>query len=160
VFDVDPTTGAVKSANDSIFVASGTQAAPPIPRTSEKFRGFLDQINGTTGKFLHPTERTGAPVPSGARFEEGIHVSAHGSRTYKLYVPSGLHAGQPVPLIIMLHGCTQSPDDFAAGTRMNTLARSKSSWSPIRPSLRPPTPRSAGIGLAPVIRSGIAESPH
>lgn len=122
VFDVDPTTGAVKSANDSISIASGTQAAPPIPRTSEKFRGFLDQINGTTGKFLHPTERTGAPVPSGARFEEGIHVSAHGSRTYKLYVPSGLHAGQPVPLIIMLHGCTQSPDDFAAGTRMNTLA--------------------------------------
>jgi poly(hydroxyalkanoate) depolymerase family esterase len=119
VFDVDPTSGAVKSANDSISIASGTQAAPPIPRTSEKFRGFLDQING---KFLHPTARTGAPVPSGARFEEGIHVSAHGSRTYKLYVPSGLHAGQPVPFIVMLHGCTQSPDDFAAGTRMNTLA--------------------------------------
>ena len=123
VFDVDPTTGAVKSANDSISIASGTQAAPPIPRTSEKFRGFLDQING---KFLHPTARTGAPVPSGARFEEGIHVSAHGSRTYKLYVPSGLHAGQPVPLIVMLHGCTQSPDDFAAGTRMNTLAEEQS----------------------------------
>ena len=119
VFDVDPTSGAVKSANNSISIASGTQAAPPIPRTSEKFRGFLDQING---KFLHPTARTGAPVPSGARFEEGIHVSAHGSRTYKLYVPSGLHAGQPVPFIVMLHGCTQSPDDFAAGTRMNTLA--------------------------------------
>jgi poly(hydroxyalkanoate) depolymerase family esterase len=119
VLDVDPTTGAVNSAYDSISIASGTQAAPPIPRTFEKSRGFLDQING---KFLHPTARTGAPVPSGARFEEGIHVSAHGSRTYKLYVPSGLHAGQPVPLIVMLHGCTQSPDDFAAGTRMNTLA--------------------------------------
>ena len=117
VFDVDPTTGAAKSANGSISIASGTQAASPIPRTSEKFRGFLDQFNG---KFIHPT------APSGARFEEGIHVSAHGSRTYKLYVPSGLHTGQPVPLIVMLHGCTQSPEDFAAGTRMNTLAEEQS----------------------------------
>jgi hypothetical protein len=49
VFDVDPTTGAVKSANDSISIASGTQAAPPIPRTSEKFRGFLDQSTGRQG---------------------------------------------------------------------------------------------------------------
>ena len=124
VFDVDHTTGAVKSANDAMYrdVASGTRTAPPIPRTSQKFRGFLDQINGTTGKFLDPMAPTGAPVPGGARFEEAIHASAHGSRTYKLYVPSGLHAGQPVPLVVMLHGCTQSPDDFAAGTRMNTLA--------------------------------------
>jgi poly(hydroxyalkanoate) depolymerase family esterase len=117
VFDVNPTTGAAKSANGSISIAGGTQAASPIPRTSEKFRGFLDQING---KFIHPT------APSGARFEEGIHVSAHGSRTYKLYVPSGLHTGRPVPLIVMLHGCTQSPEDFAAGTRMNTLAEEQS----------------------------------
>ena len=98
--------------------------APSIPRTSEKFRGFLDQINLPGRREIPPTPmgRTGAPVPDGARFEEVIHASAHGSRTYKLYVPSGLRAGQPVPLVVMLHGCTQSPDDFAAGTRMNTLA--------------------------------------
>jgi poly(hydroxyalkanoate) depolymerase family esterase len=126
VFDVDHTTGAVKRTDDAIdgAVARGTRAAPSMPRTSEKFRGFLEQINlsRTTGKLLDPMERTGAPVPDGARFEEAIHASTHGSRTYKLYVPSGLHAGRLVPLVVMLHGCTQSPDDFAVGTRMNTLA--------------------------------------
>jgi poly(hydroxyalkanoate) depolymerase family esterase len=126
VFNVDHTTSAVKSADEAIYggSASGTRAAPSMPRTSEKLRGFLEQINQprTTGKLLDPMRRTGAPVPDGARFEEAIHAGAHGSRTYKLYVPSRLHAGQPVPLVVMLHGCTQSPDDFAAGTRMNTLA--------------------------------------
>jgi poly(hydroxyalkanoate) depolymerase family esterase len=44
-----------------------------------------------------------------------------GSRPYKLYVPISYN-GQPVPLIVMLHGCTQTPDDFATGTQMNRAA--------------------------------------
>jgi poly(hydroxyalkanoate) depolymerase family esterase len=48
---------------------------------------------------------------------------ATGTRAYKVYVPGGHSASRdPMPLVVMLHGCTQSPDDFAAGTRMNALA--------------------------------------
>lgn len=60
-------------------------------------------------------------VPEGTRFIAGTFSNGAGSRTYKLFIPSRCQ-GQRLPLIIMLHGCTQSPDDFAAGTRMNFLA--------------------------------------
>ena len=57
-------------------------------------------------------------VPEGARFIEGSYSNPAGSRAYRLFIPSR-YQGQPLPLVVMLHGCTQSPDDFAAGTRMN-----------------------------------------
>ena len=60
-------------------------------------------------------------VPDGGQFLAASYSNQAGSRDYKLYVPSG-YRGQAVPLVVMLHGCTQSPDDFAAGTRMNVLA--------------------------------------
>ncbi len=67
-----------------------------------------------------------APLPEGASFEEHVHSGPAGRRAYKLYVPSrhipGRDAGEKLPLVVMLHGCTQSPDDFAAGTGMNALA--------------------------------------
>jgi poly(hydroxyalkanoate) depolymerase family esterase len=62
-----------------------------------------------------------APLPDGARFEARTFTGAVGSRNYKVYVPSG-YTGQALPVVVMLHGCTQNPDDFARGTRMNTVA--------------------------------------
>jgi poly(hydroxyalkanoate) depolymerase family esterase len=60
-------------------------------------------------------------IPNGAQYLSRSYACAAGRRSYKLYVPSRQHAGRR-PLVVMLHGGTQGPDDFAAGTRMNALA--------------------------------------
>src|SRR5947207_462804 len=65
------------------------------------------------------------PTPVGARlagrFVRASYSNGSGTRGYKTYVPAR-GDGQPRPLVVMLHGCKQNPDDFAAGTRMNELA--------------------------------------
>ena len=96
------------------------------PAMSETLRGFLDQVSQggiqMPGGLGHASPApTPVAVPDGAQFLAATFSSQTGSRPYKLYVPSG-YRGQAVPLIVMLHGCTQSPDDFAAGTRMNEAA--------------------------------------
>jgi poly(hydroxyalkanoate) depolymerase family esterase len=65
--------------------------------------------------------RKAPEIPDGAQFLNRSYACAAGRRSYKLYVPSRQPAGRR-PLIVMLHGGTQGPDDFAAGTRMNALA--------------------------------------
>ena len=53
-------------------------------------------------------------------FIDGRHAFAGATRNYKLYVPVRLDASPS--LVVMLHGCKQNPDDFAAGTRINERA--------------------------------------
>jgi len=47
--------------------------------------------------------------------------------TYWLYLPlrDKAQVGKPLPLVVMLHGCTQTAPDFARGSRMNALAQRK-----------------------------------
>ncbi|HEX8691346.1 MAG TPA: PHB depolymerase family esterase [Longimicrobium sp.] len=68
---------------------------------------------------------TNAAAPAAAQdgtFEWATYSGAEGTRRYKLFVPAGRDASKPAPLVVMLHGCTQDPDDFARGTRFNQAA--------------------------------------
>lgn len=53
---------------------------------------------------------------------QGSVSNAAGTRNYKLWVPTNYDQKKLTPLVLMLHGCTQTPDDFAAGTNMNAVA--------------------------------------
>lgn len=55
-------------------------------------------------------------------FEAQRYSGAAGQMDYKLFIPARTTQA-PMPLVVMLHGCTQNPDDFAAGTAMNRLAQ-------------------------------------
>jgi len=65
------------------------------------------------------------PAPAAAReasFTWETSPGETGPRRYRLFVPASYDGSREVPLVVMLHGCTQDPDDFARGTRMNEVA--------------------------------------
>jgi poly(hydroxyalkanoate) depolymerase family esterase len=94
----------------------------------QSLRGLIDRIKHPPGLELPPLQPAPVPipdiVPAGGKFIEATYANAAGRRAYKLYIPSCYTGapGQALPLVVMLHGCSQSPDDFAAGTRMNLIA--------------------------------------
>jgi len=72
------------------------------------------------GADREPTAVDGHP----GQFVSGSYANQAGSRPYKLYIPTS-YAEQRLPLVVMLHGCTQTADAFANGTRMNALAEER-----------------------------------
>jgi len=105
---------------DRPHLARATSAQPRMPRA------FFDRAKERPGFGLRDLVKRAPPstadiVPEGAKFIEDAYSNPAGRLAYKLFVPSR-YRGEPIPLVVMLHGCTQSPDDFAAGTRMNFIA--------------------------------------
>ena len=72
--------------------------------------------------------RTAQPVTRHARattgdWLAGVATGPTGARRYPLYRPSDRKRGEIVPLLVMLHGCRQDAESFAASTRMNRIAK-------------------------------------
>jgi len=119
---------------------SPPQSEPATSAQPRMFRALLDRKEGRSGigqRGVMKRAPLSTPdiVPEGARFIERTYSSPAGSRAYRLFIPSR-YREQPLPLVVMLHGCTQSPDDFAAGTRMNFLAEEQNCFVvyPAQPS--------------------------
>ncbi|GJE61744.1 extracellular catalytic domain type 1 short-chain-length polyhydroxyalkanoate depolymerase [Methylobacterium trifolii] len=137
------------SAQDGAWTAPNTDGNAP---DGHPFTGPQGDIAGNVmrtiqdslakaglGAGLGGTPPAPVRIPEGARFEERTFASAVGSRSYKVYVPSG-YSGQALPVVVMLHGCTQGPDDFAVGTRMNAVAEEQTFLA-----VYPGQPRSANM---------------
>jgi poly(hydroxyalkanoate) depolymerase family esterase len=112
---------------DTVDVPDGPHQARATPAQPPNLRALLDRAIVRPGFGLRdgltsPRPSTPDIAPDSANFIEGAYSNPAGSRAYRLFIPSGYREGQPLPLIVMLHGCTQSPEDFAAGTRMNFIA--------------------------------------
>jgi poly(hydroxyalkanoate) depolymerase family esterase len=120
----------------SSFRSSALTDMTKLPAGQPEFvHKLLEQLGvGVPGMNSHPaTDDTAlrdspATTPDKAsstgQFLSKSYSNQAGRRAYKLYIPS-TYCGQPMPLMVMLHGCTQNPDDFSVGTQMNIVAEEK-----------------------------------
>ena len=118
---------------DGQFTRLGDAAATPATPTTPPVRPRLAKPpHSGLAATLRKIAAGGMPGPApglhlpvavaaGAQFQALTHHSPSGNRDYLLYVPA-TRPNELMPLIVMLHGCTQSPEDFALGTGMNELA--------------------------------------
>lgn len=122
VIQLPPPTGDVAAVPDDGAPAHEKSTAQDrAPGLAKPLRGVYERAQALRRGLNRSPPAAAEVVPSVGNFVAKAFGNDAGSRVYKLYIPSR-HEGEPRPLIVMLHGCTQSPDDFAAGTRMNFAA--------------------------------------
>ncbi|QHI97784.1 PHB depolymerase family esterase [Xylophilus rhododendri] len=109
------------------WMGGGLGTVPGMPQDGAQDADVIDVT----------ARRVDAPEQEPTRQEGGFTAHSFAGtadrRDYKLFLPAGAGAAGPMPLLVMLHGCTQNPDDFAAGTRMNQLAQARG-WAVLYPA--------------------------
>jgi len=130
----EPPSSPPPTARASAFASTSASAA--VVDADVVLDGLVRELPATPVSERPPAPSPEVPVARGrepsagvpeapAHFVGSTFTAAAGTRPFKLFVPPQAAAGQPLPLVVMLHGCTQDPDDFAAGTRMNELAQAQ-----------------------------------
>jgi len=119
---LNTSSGALHQVTETIRRALTSGGVPEgvVPMASESVVDVAARVIDV-GQAGANDETSTVETEAPGSFETREFSNHAGSRSYKLYVPSQASA-EPQSMIVMLHGCTQSPDDFAAGTRMNRLA--------------------------------------
>jgi poly(hydroxyalkanoate) depolymerase family esterase len=108
----------VKRINKTIAAVEQAVRTTHVRQNPASIRDMLAAL-GSTSEYRNMASN--ASMMAEENFLDGSFANHAGTRRYKLYVPRAYH-GQSLPLVVMLHGCSQDPDDFATGTRMNMIA--------------------------------------
>jgi poly(hydroxyalkanoate) depolymerase family esterase len=104
----------------SALAATVAEPAPPPAASGATIELKAHRVSDAPDRATSPKREAVRPQGAGASFEERSYRGPAGTLDYRLYIPADAAPG--MPLVIMLHGCTQSPEDFARGTGMNRLA--------------------------------------
>ena len=112
-----PAAHAARPAGEGLVLDGLTRV---IDITAAPHDGTADTVTAR-----QPDAPDDVDAPRGERWVDGSFTHQGRTLAYKLYLPPTTAGAAPAPrpLVLMLHGCTQDPADFAAGTRMNQLAR-------------------------------------
>ena len=110
-------------------IAPPTQVEPHFEYTTASSTDVIIDVELVAESVAESVFKSPAKTaPRQGKFLNASLSNHTGSRAYKLYVPSRYDPGsdrpgtRALPLIVMLHGCQQNPDDFALGTTMNEIA--------------------------------------
>lgn len=88
-----------------------------VPRVSPSVPSPPMGLPPSTGRARIPRRR-----PVSGRWVRGQRSPGPGGRSYDVYLPAGLRRRTRAPMVVLLHGCLQTPSEFADATRFTTVA--------------------------------------